>query len=859
MSSAPAYHTIKGLFDELIDLPSDQQQQRLVELEAKDPTMVNKLRELIRHDQQAHQLLKAKPVALIAESVQAASDQHWQGRMVNGFRIERELGTGGMGQVFLAKRIDNNIDHAVAIKILHPGFQQSPLLKRFSAERQILAALQHPNIAYFVDAGTDESGSPYVVMEYVDGLPITSFASMHALDLNARIQLVLQVIDALSYAHQQLVVHRDIKPSNVLVTKTGQVKLLDFGVAKLLANNVDQTVTRDRAYTLAYAAPEQLLAANVGVTCDVYAAGQLCYELLAGSAPFASFADRPLQLERQILEVPPQSLQSCYRQHAASIGHRSLNQAYARKLQGELEAILQKALRKEPHLRYRSADDLADDLSAYLSARPVRAKSGGAWYRAQKFLARHRLSSALAIGLCVGTVISSIVIIKQNQQLRVEKERAESALAIFNDAMVSADPARVANGQNTVRDVLAQSVLSIRKMKTSQPENFLSLGAGLAEVQFELGLQEDALQLAQELYTSAEQNVRIASKQRSQRLIIQALVALGRYQDAQKEIDIAINSGNAEDSAILAARGQLATAQKQPEKALTLLNLALKKMTPEPTDIVWVYANLRKADALRVSERDDEAIQTMDDLIRQLTTSIGEKHVYTIRSRLYRADQLRRMKRIQPALQEGKELIRLVTASYGEDSSFSGRAHASLASALMADQQYANSIPEWEKALQAYVRSLGPYNRTTLNTRFNLAQMMATSKAPDPLTFAEFERSIADAEVDQGQMQLAAFFRSQYAATLKTRSQSETALAILTQGLNNAHLKDYSDSEKLDYLSQIDENLLSVSCLSEALKSMSWAGRCTSQKTAQQACNRAIEQVCALETIKALLNADIER
>jgi tetratricopeptide (TPR) repeat protein len=407
-----------------------------------------------------------------------------------------------------------------------------------------------------------------------------------------------------------------------------------------------------------------------------------------------------------------------------------------------------------------------------------------------------------------------------------------------------------------VRDVLTQSVISIRRMKQAQPETYLSLGVGLAEVQFELGLHDDALILAQELYALSGNTDQPVNKLRSQRLVIQALVALGRYQLAEQEINIAIQNGNAIDPAILVARAQLVTVQKQPEHALKLIDQALKQLRPDPINIVWVNANLRKADALRVNEQPDLAARCLDELVSQLSTSVGATHVYTIRARLFRADQLRRMQRIQPALQEGKDLIKLVTLNYGDGSSFSGRAYASLASALIADQQYAASIPHLEKALDAYVLSLGPYNRTTLNTRFNLAQMMATSNRFDVATFAQFERSISDAELNQQHIKLATFFRSQYASTLTKRKRADVALTVLTDGLTDAHISAYTDAEKRDYLEQVDENLVLSACGTETHETIAWTQRCALPLLSQAPCKEAIKKICQLASVQILLRGN---
>jgi len=302
------------------------------------------------------------------------------------------LGRGGMGSVYLAERVDGEIAQRVAVKLLRPGADHPQLRQRFLAERQILAALSHPNIATLLDAGHREDGQPYLVMEYVEGQAIDAYTT--GFGIRHKITLILKVCAAVSYLHRNLVVHRDLKPANILVTDDDEPKLLDFGIAKMLDLTSDSTVTSMRMLTPDYASPEQVAGGPVSTATDIYSLGAVLYKLLTGVSPHrlegdAAGAIAPAISNPQI--TPPSKL--------------------APELKGDLEIILMKALRREPQERYATIEQYADDLENYLESRPIRARKGDAWYRTRKFLSRHWLpvvATALAVGgLSAGVLVAN--------------------------------------------------------------------------------------------------------------------------------------------------------------------------------------------------------------------------------------------------------------------------------------------------------------------------------------------------------------------------------------------------------------------------------------------------------------------
>jgi eukaryotic-like serine/threonine-protein kinase len=335
------------------------------------------------------------------------------GHRLGAYEVVSEVGRGGMGAVYLARRADREFEKQVAIKVLKRGTDTDEVLRRFRAERQILARLEHPNIAHLLDAGTTPDGLPYFALEYVEGHPITDYAREKNLSIRERIELMLPVCRAVHFAHQNLVVHRDLKPRNILVTPAGVPKLLDFGIAKLLSAETDlvqNTMDGAQRFTPAYASPEQVLGEPVTTATDVYSLGALLYELLAGEPPhrFSTATPSATELFHVIAEEEPP------RASAAAV-HREAR----RDLRGDIDNILRKALQKEPTQRYSAVTGFADDLRRYLSGMPVRARRDTVHYRAGKFIRRHKLAVASA-------TLTAILLLAAIVATNVQRRRAEA-------------------------------------------------------------------------------------------------------------------------------------------------------------------------------------------------------------------------------------------------------------------------------------------------------------------------------------------------------------------------------------------------------------------------------------------------
>lgn len=376
---------IEAIFEDALDLPPDRRGGWLAARCGADEELRHEVEALLGALERPDRLLDggiAPFAALAASLVPELGGQH----TIGPYRILREIGRGGMGVVYLADRNDGQYRHRVAIKLLLGGQAAGELYRRFLAERQFLAMLSHPNIAQLLDGGVTDTGVPYLVIEYVDGSPITTYCEQEGLSLEARLRLFRAACAAIHHAHANLVLHLDVKPANILVTRDGQVKLLDFGIAKLLAPRTVEgghalTRTDARPMTPAYASPEQALSGPLSTASDVYALGLVLYELLTGVHAFNVAGQTAPQLVATIADQEPErpSLRPSPR---------------ARALRGDLDAIVMMALRKEPERRYGSADLFSEDIERYLDGVPVLAHRGSTAYRIRKAVRRNRAAAA---------------------------------------------------------------------------------------------------------------------------------------------------------------------------------------------------------------------------------------------------------------------------------------------------------------------------------------------------------------------------------------------------------------------------------------------------------------------------------
>ncbi|WNH48865.1 serine/threonine-protein kinase [Stenotrophomonas aracearum] len=449
---AVRWRQLSSLLDQLLEMPHDQRSARLAQLRAADATLADDLERLLAHEHESQDFM-AQPLWT------AAPEESRAGTHVGPYQLLRQLGEGGMGEVWLAERADGLYQRQVALKLLRSGYADPGLRQRFSREREILARLQHPHLAQLLDAGVDLQGQPYLALAYVEGEPITDYCQRLQLPLERRLQLMLQVCAVVSHAHANLIVHRDLKPSNILVTAEGEVKLLDFGIAKLLAGdelpaNAAHPPTEARAFTLHYAAPEQVRGEPVTTLTDVYSLGVVLFEVITGRKPYRLRRHSDAEWERSILEVDaPRASSMLLRGDGSDTGVMPATRRLARRLRGDLDTVLLKALQKDPAERYASVEALAQDLQRFLDGRPIQARPQRSLYRLRKYLGRHRWGVALALVAVLALVALAALALWQMQQARREIARAQAmqdfTIGLFDRA------ASVRHGSFDVRQLLA--------------------------------------------------------------------------------------------------------------------------------------------------------------------------------------------------------------------------------------------------------------------------------------------------------------------------------------------------------------------------------------------------------------------
>lgn len=362
------------------------------------------------------------------------------GRKIGNYKIIGELGAGGMGAVFLAERDDGAFDQKVALKLIKRGMDSDAILRRFINERQILASLEHSNIAHLIDGGTTDDGLPFFVMEYIEGETIIDYADRQNLTFDKRLKLFREVCSAVSFAHQNLIIHRDLKPSNILVTQDGGIKLLDFGIAKLLKGDTNNdTATQHFVFTPEYASPEQIRGEKLTTATDIYSLGVILYELLTGARPYKTDSKNIREIIKFVCEDEPARPSSIVnRQSTVEKDSRTNlnkqrttdNEQWTKSLKGDLDNIILKALRKEPDRRYSSAEQFSDDIRRHLEGLPVTASNDTWKYRASKFIQRNRIGVAAA-GLIFLALVSGLgATLYQANIARKERAKAEQR---FND------------------------------------------------------------------------------------------------------------------------------------------------------------------------------------------------------------------------------------------------------------------------------------------------------------------------------------------------------------------------------------------------------------------------------------------
>lgn len=616
---------------------------------------------------------------------------------IGPYRLLRPLGEGGMGEVWLAERDEPGFRRQVALKRIRRGLESGELRRRFGIEREALARLSHRGIAQLLDGGIDAAGVPYLALEYVEGRPLVEAADALRLDLDERLALFEEVCAAVHYAHVHLVVHRDLKPSNILLTENREVRLLDFGIAKLLDPGLQElgaTRTALRLATPEYASPEQLAGEPVTTATDVYALGLLLYELLTGQRPFRAHEGSLTALEQAVRTLEPRRSSDTVagtRDAAAATARRSNPAALARALRGDLDTIVATALRKEPERRYGSVERLAEDVALYRAGRPIRARPESLPYRLRKFAGRHRVAvgaAALIALLLAGFAGFSWrqagVLARERDTARAERDKARELSEFLTD-LFGADPYADDPGlrdSTTLGEFLERSEASVRRELGGRPELEAALLARLARLHGNLGRLDRARKLAEEA------------------------LAARRALAGDRRADVAESANTL--ATVLQEQGELAAAEALFREALALR----EALYPPPhADIAESLNNL----AIVLVERKDPAQAAETEAIERRGLAMrralyGDDHLDTLQSRNNFAVFL--IKRAGPGdLAEAEGLLREVVAGrkrrLGNDHPTVANAESNLANLLDDLGREAEAIPLFHEAIRAWSASLG--------------------------------------------------------------------------------------------------------------------------------------------------------
>jgi serine/threonine protein kinase len=580
------WRRIRTIFEAAVERPTGEREEFLDDACSGDPELLRQVGSLIVASKGAGEAM-AHAIADAAADTAATVRVGIPDRLGH-YRILDTLGEGGMGLVLLAERDDDTYRQKVAVKVIKQTLSREDVVRRFENERQILADLDHPAIARLLDGGATEEGVPYLVMEYVDGRPIDVYCREEGLDTEQRLQLVLEVCDAVSHAHHRFVVHRDLKPSNILVTADGSPKLLDFGIAKLVdpeRSGAGLTRTGMAALTPEYASPEQVLGEPVTTASDVYSLGVLLYELVVGRSPYGDSVDTPAALVRAICEGRPERPSDVRRRGTFGDSDTSGPLATPRALRRELDWILLTALRKEPERRYASVDELAEDLRRLLNARPVHAHPDSWHYRTGKWLRRHwalATAAVLVVVALAGGLVARTLETRRAEQAAAESEATTEFLASL---FFSANPygSDAATNETTARDLLDLGAERLRTELADQPRVQARLSEQIAEIYLDLNLPQSARPLLE-----------------------QAAAARARIPDDRKAL-----------TGTVFFQGRLEAELGEFERAVELLSRATTMAqeaygTDSPVVAIPLY---EKAHCLRLLGRWDEAEATLDRVI----------------------------------------------------------------------------------------------------------------------------------------------------------------------------------------------------------------------------------------------------
>jgi serine/threonine-protein kinase len=723
---------VSTVLDEVLELAPEERGAYLDGACAHDPALRAEVEQLLGHGERGNGFLDepARYAAPLLASAMLDSAPVRGGARVGPYRVVREIGHGGMGTVYLAERDDDQFRQRVALKLVRGGLGWNEVVvRRFVEERQILALLDHPNIARLLDGGITDDGLPWFAMEYVEGSPIDTYVRDRALPVDERLALFLSVCDAVQHAHRNLIVHRDLKPSNILVGSDARPRLLDFGIAKLLARVEEGrgalTSTGLRVMTPEYASPEQIRGDPITVAADVYSLGVLLYELLAGQRPYRVTGRLPHEVERAILEEEPARPSTV------------VDSSNRRRLRGDLDTIVLTAMQKDPRRRYASVEQLAGDVRLHLSGQPISARAETRLYRWGKFVRRHRLGVAAAAAVVLALMGGLAAVTWQARAARREAAKANAIKTFALGLFQVSDPGASRGRTITARELLDKGAARVDSEFARQPEVRAEMMSALGSIYQNLGLYEPATPLLEGALAlrrsiHGPKHLAVAS---SLNELGGLLVARGRHLEAESLFhqSLVIRRARLGENApeVLFLRNNIAVIHLQQgdhRGADSLLRQVLAGqrivLAPDDPEVANTLTNL--GITARALGNFAEAEQSHREALAIRRARFGDVHPTVGESLRNIAVALHSMGRYPEAEAAYREAIGVQRAVYGPKHPKLAPTLSSLAALLAATGNDTAAEPLFREALAMQREQLGAEHREVASTLGNLAGLLST-------------------------------------------------------------------------------------------------------------------------------------
>ena len=729
----------EAVFYEALDLPPERREAHVRARCGGDPDLLGEVLSLLDSHRRSEGFLDGSAVAVVSEIVEA--EDPTLGMQIGPFRVVRRIGVGGMGQVYLAERTEGDFTQHVAIKLIHRGYGEEAL-RRFRNECRVLAMLEHPHIARMIDGGFTSTGTPFIIMEYVDGTPIDEYCEKNELSLEQRLDLFRYVCAALEHAHRHSTIHRDIKPSNILVDRDGVVKIVDFGIARVLdaADGVDRerTATGMHMMTPLYASPEQLRGQALSTATDVYSLGVVLYKLLTRRAPFELRTGSAGEM-LQVLESthPTRPSEIVLRTPTGSGEERaaapvSETRKEARKLKGDLDTIVLKSMRKEPERRYASVAQLSEDIHRFLRGHPVSAQPDTFGYRAGKFLRRHLAATIAGVVILLVLIASSIVSLRLYfraeeqrrkavvaRQFAEQNERTADAVADFLTGLFAeVDPERTVEQGLSARDLLDRGAAHLRegfrKDRAIRARLLKTVGevyANIAAPDSARPLLEEALRIEREIH--GEPHPDLASTLRAYGDLLSTSGdhrgALTAYREALEVMTELYGPENRRLPPFM-NRIALGSPSMALDERIAMFRRSLAIIEKEfgPDDPMVAYYLINLGGALRTAGRYQEALRVVQRSVEIREAALGPEHPLTLLSLSSTAATLNALERYAQAETLLRRVLTRREAIYGSDHLYVAMSLNGLANALMGQERYDEARPYFQRAIDIKTRLYGP-------------------------------------------------------------------------------------------------------------------------------------------------------